>query len=451
MQPRQGVINASPLGVGVPAPAVRLLRWSLTARRTSWRSKSRRKSFGTSASICAGFSLASAALALRPLRRQLLPCCASAEWVQPKKRQLRGPSNPKRQHGKGRAPTSEDSLQLPCFSMRDPYASLLLHGVKTVETRNHPMLRGVVGPCLLHVGHKTMDEGVALEFLWRRGLLEDQDLERMLKPPDGLNRGQVLGLLDLDATRQYTADELRSPAVQNSVTSEAVGKWATPVLSAWWLQTPLRERGQPGVWTVRLPRSAIPASALPLFSQPTISDVKSLPLLMVFDLDGVCWSPEMYQTKGGEPYSLVAQGLVKNSRDEEIRLFPAVQAVWKMLHSPEARSRGVRVAVASSSRRHKAVPLLKTMEIVPGVSMWDVIDPKLFEMYYRRGEGKRPHLEALLSKSAVSPSDVLFVDDAEENVQSVRSLGVQAVHLPQGLTQEAWSLALESYVKSRAK
>ncbi|CAE7824987.1 CCDC113, partial [Symbiodinium necroappetens] len=178
-------------------------------------------------------------------------------------------------------------------------------------------------------------------------------------------------------------------------------------------------------------------------------DVKSLPLLMVFDLDGVCWSPEMYQTKGGEPYSLVAQGLVKNSRDEEIRLFPAVQAVWKMLHSPEARSRGVRVAVASSSRRHKAVPLLKTMEIVPGVSMWDVIDPKLFEMYYRRGEGKRPHLEALLSKSAVSPSDVLFVDDAEENVQSVRSLGVQAVHLPQGLTQEAWSLALESYAQTK--
>ena len=86
--------------------------------------------------------------------------------------------------------------------------------------------------------------------------------------------------------------------------------------------------------------------------------------------------------------------------------------------------------------------------------------------------------QALLSKSAVSPSDVLFVDDAAENVQSVRlaykqhmgcghalscsddtqvsitcarSLGVQAVHLPQGLTQEAWSLALESYVKSRAK
>ena len=60
----------------------------------------------------------------------------------------------------------------------------------------------------------------ASEFLWRRSLLDDDDLERMLKPPDGLDRGQVrcdrkvraftstaqfgqvLGLLDLDATRQ---------------------------------------------------------------------------------------------------------------------------------------------------------------------------------------------------------------------------------------------------------
>lgn len=51
-------------------------------------------------------------------------------------------------------------IELPCFSMRDPYASLLLHGVKTVETRNWPMLKDVSGLCLLHIGHKTMDESV---------------------------------------------------------------------------------------------------------------------------------------------------------------------------------------------------------------------------------------------------------------------------------------------------
>ncbi|CAE7784246.1 LEUA [Symbiodinium pilosum] len=310
--------------------------------------------------------------------------------------------------------------------MRDPYASLLLHGVKTVETRNHPMLKGVVGPCLLHVGYKTMDESVASEFLWRRNLLDDKDLERMLKPPDGLARGQVLGLLDLAATRQYSSDELRLPEVQNAVTSEAVGKWATPVRSAWWLESPLKVAGQPGVWTVRLPRSAVPSAALPLLSPSTISDVASLPKLMVFDLDGVCWSPEMYQTKGGPPYSLVAPGVVKNSKDEEIKLFDGVFAVWKMFHSPQARSHGVRVAVASSSRRNKAIPLLETMEILPGVSMKDIIDWRLFEMYYRRGEGKRPHLEALLSKTGVAPSDVLFLDDAAENIRSVRPLGVHA-------------------------
>lgn len=64
----------------------------------------------------------------------------------------------------------------------------------------------------------------------------------------------------------------------------------------------------------------------------------------------------------------------------------------------------------------------------------------LFEMYYRRGEGKRPHLEAtvlllasacqcrwtmlppkaLLARSGVQPEEVLFVDDNEDNIRSVR-------------------------------
>eukprot|EP00971_Amphidinium_carterae_P286590 5689638-Amphidinium_carterae.1 len=33
-----------------------------------------------------------------------------------------------------------------------------------------------------------------------------------------------------------------------------------------------------------------------------------LPKLVIFDLDGVCWSPEMYQMKDGPPYTLVEDG-----------------------------------------------------------------------------------------------------------------------------------------------
>ena len=66
-------------------------------------------------------------------------------------------------------------------------------------------------------------------------------------------------------------------------------------------------------------------------------------------------------------------------------------------------------------------------------------------MYYRRGEYKRPHLEALLRKSGAEAHEVLFVDDALQNVDSVRPLGIKAVHLPEGLSEEAWSRALAKY------
>ncbi|CAJ1339642.1 unnamed protein product [Effrenium voratum] len=249
------------------------------------------------------------------------------------------------------------------------------------------MLKDVSGPCLLHIGHKTMDENVAGEFLWSNGLAEPEDVERLLQPPQGLFRGQVLGLLDLDKTRRYTEEETRQSNIQTAVASEVVGKWATPVRRAWWLKIPLRVQGQPGVWTVRLPRDAAPLQALPLLGlserEPAGTELsrnasdesmEQLPRLMVFDLDGVCWSPEMYQTKGGPPYQATAEGAV-NSAGEEIRLFPAVRRVWGLLQS--AASQGIRVAVASSSRRHKALPLLKTIEVTPGVSMMDLIDQRI--------------------------------------------------------------------------
>lgn len=72
-------------------------------------------------------------------------------------------------------------------------------------------------------------------------------------------------------------------------------------------------------------------------------------------------------------------------------------------------------------------------------------------MYYRRGEYKRPHLEALLRKSGAAAHEVLFVDDAAKNVESVSALGITAVHLPEGLSEEAWSTALAKYQGARPR
>jgi len=348
--------------------------------------------------------------------------------------------------------------------MKDPYASLLLHGVKTRETRNHAMLQGTSGPCLLHVGYKTMDESDAFEFLWRSGLVDESRIESMMRPPQGLQRGQVLGAMVLGSTRLYSREEQKHPDMQRAATAEAVGKFGTDVLKTWWLPEGLEQKGQPGIWKVQLPKKMVPEGLWEFLSSsgqkrlvessgaPGLAELEAeLPKLVVFDLDGICWLPEMYQTRGGPPYRIAPLGDVAvNSAGEEIRLFGAVQRVWSMLHSRAARG-SVRLAVASSSRRHKAWPLLQSVQVSPGVTMAEVIDPELFEMYYRKGEFKRPHLEAILQKTGLKPSDVLFVDDNAQNVNSVRPLGVTAVHLPNGLTEEAWMEALRAYKQNRER
>ena len=45
-------------------------------------------------------------------------------------------------------------LSFKCFSMSQPFASLLMKGHKTIETRNSDIFRGHQGKVLLHVGRK---------------------------------------------------------------------------------------------------------------------------------------------------------------------------------------------------------------------------------------------------------------------------------------------------------
>jgi len=373
---------------------------------------------------------------------------------QPRRRKLRGPAERAQEKGAARRELdASESISLPCFSMRDPYASLLLHGVKTLETRSHPMLQGVTGPCLLHVGHKTMDEFEASEFLWRTGLVEEHDIERVMRPPQGMQRGQVLGIVKLGQTRRLNEEERKLESIQHQVTSEAVGAFATEVAGAWWLRSPLALRGQPGVWRASVPANLVPdeVGLVERMDRPpsTGQITEQMPRVVVFDLDGVCWSPEMYQTKGEPPYRNVDPITAVNSAGEAIRLHPAVRKVWASLHALQSSAHNIRVAVASSSIRRKAQPLLELFEVAPGVRMWDVIDPGLFEMYYRKGQGKRPHLATIIKKTGVNVEDVLFMDDNRENIASVQELGCVAVHTPYGLSEHVWEGALHAFRKKR--
>jgi cold shock CspA family protein len=57
----------------------------------------------------------------------------------------------------------EDMVSFKCFSMSQPFASLLMKGIKTIETRNSDIFGGYQGEVLLHVGRRPWPDKAYLQ------------------------------------------------------------------------------------------------------------------------------------------------------------------------------------------------------------------------------------------------------------------------------------------------
>lgn len=152
-------------------------------------------------------------------------------------------------------------MTLPVFSMNMPFAALVAHGYKTLETRNGTMFQGTVGTlAALHVGRRTYpDGGKHVEILKGNGASQE-DIERLTSLPGGFSRGQVVAVLELGETELSTLKERQQPEVENAVCAYGgdAGRYLTTVKKAHWLKQPVDARGQPGLFEVTLPVSALP-------------------------------------------------------------------------------------------------------------------------------------------------------------------------------------------------
>lgn len=353
--------------------------------------------------------------------------------------------------------------------MSDPFASLMLNGIKQIESRNSDVISAAgTDVCLVHIGRKLWPGEDYMEELWRQGI-PSSDWDRLTCPPRGFARGDIAGVVELSSTRRATEADFCSDEVRRKVLArrENMGKYLTDIRSAQWLKRPVKASGRPGVWWTHVWLDALPSSLAerlvescdndqgPKWTPPRPgAEGAPLPALVVFDLDGCCWHPEMFQTLGDPPYRPLggAGNRVLNSAGEEIRLLPSAQVVWRDLHeSDDWRVRGTKVAVASSTYANKALPLLREFRLGRGGrSMADVADPDLIEIYYRRGEGKRPHFMELQRKTGVKFEEMLFFDDSKDNIDSVARLGVACQHTPDGLTAAAWEAGLQTFGARRA-
>ncbi|XP_067327803.1 protein EOLA2 isoform X2 [Anolis sagrei] len=158
-------------------------------------------------------------------------------------------------------------MKFPCLSFRQPYAGLVLNGVKTIETRWRPVLAEHQARTLaVHIAVKDWDDETWKDILTERLGMTHSRVQELVDDGERFGRGVVAGLIDIGETwlcppRLPPADLL---ALENkAVLSGLEEKYLTVVSNARWLVEPLPARGHKEIWQVDIPEELIPSSEAP--------------------------------------------------------------------------------------------------------------------------------------------------------------------------------------------
>jgi len=207
----------------------------------------------------------------------------------------------------------------------------------------------------------------------------------------------------------------------------------------------------------------IPKSILHSTSS-NINDNPPKPKVVIFDLDGCLWSPEMYELLyfyggNGAPFSVHPSDPLQlvTCANQPVKLLGSVRHVMRELHC-DPYWNGVKVGISSKTDEPQwAQELLETFRISTNpneerntdegpnsFALIDVLQNDIIEMIQ---EPKIHHFQRIAKVCNVSMEDIVFFDNEFGNCQSVASLGVTVGYCPNpnGVTFEIWNAVKESF------
>jgi magnesium-dependent phosphatase 1 len=168
------------------------------------------------------------------------------------------------------SPLASATITMPCFTMSQPFAALLLNGVKTVESRNNPMFQSIKPGTrlLLHVGKRDWHDVESFRDI----LAKDDDdnkylvktvIDRVSRLPRGFRKGSIAGIITVgktwqasDAERQHDATLQRKVLARGT---DGIGRFCTEIAAAHWLKRPfVIARGNAGIYNVDIPKDCLP-------------------------------------------------------------------------------------------------------------------------------------------------------------------------------------------------
>ena len=173
---------------------------------------------------------------------------------------------------------------------------------------------------------------------------------------------------------------------------------------------------------------------------------KMLPKVLVFDLDGCCWDPEMYELwGGGAPFKPNQDGTLSDRKGTKVHLLGDVKNILYELHTDPKWEESI-VAVASTCDEPKwARECLKKFSVGGDFKMSDVFREDVTEIY--KAYGKDVHMKEIAKKTGVSLEEMIFFDNQTNNTSCVAGMnGPTVVYTPEGVTRELFQVITDKII-----
>jgi hypothetical protein len=143
-------------------------------------------------------------------------------------------------------------VELPCATLHDPWASLCVAGIKTLETRVGSLLSGFTGVLVIH---RSLKPAVPYD-LSRWGVSLPARPEGW--PED--DRGMALGVVYVTRTARHrpSAGPITEFQQRAACFDDLTGRYLSELGRAAWLKAPVPGTGKQGRWKISIPRAYLP-------------------------------------------------------------------------------------------------------------------------------------------------------------------------------------------------
>jgi magnesium-dependent phosphatase 1 len=171
------------------------------------------------------------------------------------------------------------------------------------------------------------------------------------------------------------------------------------------------------------------------------------PSLIVLDLDGNLWRPEMYELAwdgyGHAPFERIDDTKMKSKLNKVVSLIGDVPELLDEFVLSDEWTKTTQLAISSRTDVPEWAEELLEKFILPqsGKTLKDAISGP----WEISGDSKTNHFQRLAKRTGIALQDMVFFDNESENCRSIARLGVTVGYCPNGVKRGIWANTMAAF------